>query len=588
MSGGDFGWRGRTNTWPPYDADHADFTPPTSDIGKGSPTAVRSGARSSFPDHYQRALFALDWAYGRIIACHLVPRGAGYVCRAETFLKGRPLNVTDVDFGPDGSMFIITGGRKTHSDLYRVRWVGDRNDASEPRTGPYTEPHTDQTPQQIARNEFSRLQRAARVRLSAWHGRTDDSGNALSVAWDSVGHADPMLRSAARVALESQPVETWNSRAFDETRPSWIVSAMLSLARSEHEEFIPRILQKLLEVPYESLSGNDRSMLLETWSRCLSHPAAAKAPGYTATVERIRAWYPDLGPPVFAPTGAGRSVNHQLALLAQQLQIPDLVPKTLILLARAHTPQQRLHAVFVLRNCRTGWTPESRQTVFETLGTLDRTVIGGEGMPGFLRRIREELIGTLTESERLALGDLLQSGVEAEQPPLIIDRPVVKKWQSDDLDTLLADNATPPNHEHGRELFRIALCSHCHRAGSTGGVVGPDLTSVARRFSRRDLLLSILEPSRVVDEKYRHEQIVTMDGRVIIGRLVTGGDYRATKLRLATDPLRPGQMVEIDKNDIETHQPSLQSPMPNGLLDTLSASDIRDLLAYLEHMAVFE
>ncbi len=54
----------------------------------------------------------------------MVPRGSSYLMTAETFLKGRPLNVTDLDFAPDGSMYLVTGGRKTQSALYRVRYVG--------------------------------------------------------------------------------------------------------------------------------------------------------------------------------------------------------------------------------------------------------------------------------------------------------------------------------------------------------------------------------------------------------------------------------------------------------------------------------
>ena len=83
------------------------------------------GSRSNFPRRYREALFILDWAYGRILAVHCLPHGAGYLCDAETFLKGRPLNVTDLDFAPDGSMYLITGGRKTQSALYRIRYTGE-------------------------------------------------------------------------------------------------------------------------------------------------------------------------------------------------------------------------------------------------------------------------------------------------------------------------------------------------------------------------------------------------------------------------------------------------------------------------------
>ena len=115
-----------------------------------------------------------------------------------------------------------------------------------------------------------------------------------------------------------------------------------------------------------------------------------------------------------------------------------------------------------------------------------------------------------------------------------------------------------------------------------GHFVGPDLTSVSRRFTRRDLLMSVLNPSLVVSEKYRNVQIVTNDGRTITGRAIASGDYRSPIVRVATDPLNPTQVVEISKRDIEIHRDSTLSPMPEGLLNTLTRSEILDLLAFLE------
>ena len=61
---------------------HTDNAPPVLDIGKGSPTNVMFGTASNFPTRYRQALFLLDWAYGRIIAVDLEPRGASYVGKA--------------------------------------------------------------------------------------------------------------------------------------------------------------------------------------------------------------------------------------------------------------------------------------------------------------------------------------------------------------------------------------------------------------------------------------------------------------------------------------------------------------------------
>jgi len=50
-------------------------------------------------------LYAFDWSYGRIFAVHLKPQGATYAAEREVFLKGKPLNLTDLEFGKDGAMY---------------------------------------------------------------------------------------------------------------------------------------------------------------------------------------------------------------------------------------------------------------------------------------------------------------------------------------------------------------------------------------------------------------------------------------------------------------------------------------------------
>ena len=122
VAGGEYGWRQETNCWPSH---YADSLPRVVDIGLGSPTGVKFGTNSKFPGKYKSAFYILDWAYGRIIAVHPEVRGASYTGTAETFIKGRPLNVTDLDFGPDGAMYFVVGGRRTQSALYRVSYQGE-------------------------------------------------------------------------------------------------------------------------------------------------------------------------------------------------------------------------------------------------------------------------------------------------------------------------------------------------------------------------------------------------------------------------------------------------------------------------------
>ena len=106
-----------------------------------------------------------------------------------------------------------------------------------------------------------------------------------------------------------------------------------------------------------------------------------------------------------------------------------------------------------------------------------------------------------------------------------------------------------------------------------GPAVGPDLTHVAGRFSQRDILESILSPSKVVAENYRNVQVTTTDGRQFVGRVLLEGDFRSEKLRIATEPLRPSTIVEISKRDIDQSRETDTSPMPQGLLDSFQPQE---------------
>ena len=572
--GADFGWRGRTGSWPPYELDQPDNALPVADIGKGSPTAVKAGTRSSFPPAYQKAMFILDWAYGRIVACHLYPRGAGYVCRPETFLKGRPLNVTDLDFGPEGSMYVITGGRKTQSVLYRVRYTSSKS------------PSAAGTAQQIARREFSKKQRTRRRSLEKFHENPTHAAQAASTVWSSISSLDPTIRQAATVALEHQPVDSWRSLALNEPDSVRQAVGLLALARNGNADDRPLILQRLNALPVDELSTFNQLTMLHSYSLCLADRNTLDARIVEATRDRLGQWLSiEANRASHAPTGAGASVPRKLASLTVQLGSTKSVPQVLALLSNSKTQEDRIHYLFTLREVSGGWSLESRKTYFETLNEVEQTVVGGDGMPGFLKQIREDATRTLTESERTKLATVIEPRSEP-QPLRQPTRPIVRQWKVEDIDEILAATNTTAAVQHGKKLFEAAMCSRCHRSGRMGHFVGPDLTSVSRRFTRRDLLMSVLNPSLVVSEKYRNVQIITNDGRTITGRAIASGDYRSPTIRVATDPLKPTQIVEIAKRDIEIHRDSMLSPMPEGLLNTLTQSEILDLLAFLESSAV--
>lgn len=125
VEGGEFGWRSGWANWPEY---YPDRLSSLANTGRGSPTGICIYNHFAFPARYHRAIFSADWSEGRILAISVDPLERGKV-RAEDFVVGTPMNVTDLEVGPEGALYFCTGGRGTEGGIYRVRWQGKIPDA---------------------------------------------------------------------------------------------------------------------------------------------------------------------------------------------------------------------------------------------------------------------------------------------------------------------------------------------------------------------------------------------------------------------------------------------------------------------------
>ena len=130
--------------------------------------------------------------------------------------------------------------------------------------------------------------------------------------------------------------------------------------------------------------------------------------------------------------------------------------------------------------------------------------------------------------------------------------------------------------EAGRAVFE-KQCAGCHRFGAIGKDVGPDLTTLSSRFKRRDILESILWPSKIISDQYQSEMLELTDGTIVTGVLVR---ENATALLIRTGE-NPDKPVVVTKARIANRAASAVSLMPEGLLDALSHDEIANLLAFV-------
>lgn len=541
VPGADYGWRRGTGRYPAW---YADTLPSVVDIGLSSPTGVFFGYGAKFPARYQDALFILDWAYGRIIAVTLQPKGASFSGAQETFVSGRPLNVTDGCIGPDGALWFITGGRGTQSGLYRMTWQG----AADP---PVT---------------AKGLTADQRQRRALEQGQT--TREELDRA---MGSDDPFLRHAAMMQAEEHAGDLSAGQIGEQTQGWQALSLWLVAVRSGRADLRETAMSLALRMPPDESSMDQQLAALRVLGIGISRGGGMSAEMKREALALLEPRYPS----------GDQRLNWELCKLLVSLKSPSVIAKSVALLKDATASEDLLFYPLHLRYLKEGWTPAQRRVVFEALNRAEKL----NGASTYFKAIadtRGELAAALVPDEAKQLADVIYAKQPVQLAPHALPGHTFKQWKLADLLPLLDQVSRGRNFEKAKAALISTQCVFCHRVGNDpslpAGVFGPDLTQVSARFGRRDLLMHILEPSLVIDEKFRSTLVTTADGRQVSGFLEREDDERVV---LKPNPLA-AEVVEIAKAQIKERKLSDVSPMPAGALNTLKADQILDILAWFE------
>ena len=149
--------------------------------------------------------------------------------------------------------------------------------------------------------------------------------------------------------------------------------------------------------------------------------------------------------------------------------------------------------------------------------------------------------------------------------------------EKDAIRSLVQSSQKQGQADRGVAAFAAAgsACLQCHKIGAHGGTVGPDLTQIGMLRTPEQIADSLLFPNHSVEEKFRVVQLVTSDGELAKGYLVSESEQQI----VLKDPSK-GKEVAIDKANIEERNWGL-SLMPEGLVQGMPPSRQADLLAFL-------
>ncbi len=563
-SGSMFGWRNGTGKRPEF---YPDNLPPAVNIGPGSPTGVTFGYGAKFPAKYQDALYILDWSWGKIYAVHMKPDGSTYTGVKEDFISGSPLPVTDAVIHPkDGAMYFAIGGRRVQSGVYRVTYVGKESTAPAKH-----QPH---------RSKLFTL----RKQLETFHGKTDPK--AIKKAWPHLSHPDRFIRWAARIAIMHQPVKQWANKALKEKDYGKRVEALLGLAQVTGIDPFHRkptdppidaamgkkIIKALSEVDWSKLNDDQRITLVRAHQIALvrfDHPGRQLA-------EAIR---DQLDPHFPANTF---ELNWVLCETLAYLQTPSVAYKTMKLIEAAPTQEEQMEFARSLRMVKIGWTKQLHTQYFEWF-LKAANYRGGASFDKFIEFIRNDAVASLSREDKESLKEILAKQPVKKSPlemlaEAMAGRSYVKEWKLDELAAAADTGLKNRDYAKGRKMFAAGGCFACHRFANEGGATGPDLTGSGGRYSARDFLDQVVNPSKVINEQFVPIEIVKLNGEKISGVVV---NLNGDGVTVNTDMFDPNQRVTVDRKTVKSIEPSKISPMPQGLLNMMHKDEILDLVAYV-------
>ena len=675
---GDYGYRDGSGKYPAY---YLDSLPPVRDVGRGSPVGVETYQSHAYPAEYFDNLLEADWSRGRILYTALTPAGATYTARPDPaeLVHGEPLNVTDLEVGPDGMLYFSTGGRNTQGGVWRLRYTGaapPRPDATgilgvvrqaqplsswgwaaiervkttmgETAFGAELERRArntgaDAMDRSRALYEMQRHGPApgaallaalasdssaavrAAVMFVAGHrnagdgraaaaaglkdadamvrrraaealvrlGQSPDHPSLAPVAdiYALLSDRDRFVRWAGRILLEHTPRVDWQARVLADNSAASAPEAMVAWARTAGpvslQPLVDRQLALMQQVDWTAgdLVRLYRAFMLTT--TLMPGTAGLSAADRARLHAAVSPRFPSNDEPL----------NREAALLIAYGGQPGAIGQILAAMPEGHTNQElTLHYFYALRVVTTGWTSDEKTQLADLLGRTSRWR-GGTGYAGFLAQFFEQFdplyttdeekamlyarapaFAPLTAEELAAPAPAGRGGGRGASAPVMARTAgrVLNKGELFD-EVIYTPRTQQPDLEAGRAIFE-AGCASCHRAGGIGnshGIAALDLTRSARAASRRDLLESIMFPSRRIDPDLR-ATVVTLNSGGTVRGLVVRGTARALTV-LQSD----GTTTEVaGPVRSQTREPS--TIMLDALTDAMSQAQLTNLLAFLQ------
>jgi putative membrane-bound dehydrogenase-like protein len=143
-----------------------------------------------------------------------------------------------------------------------------------------------------------------------------------------------------------------------------------------------------------------------------------------------------------------------------------------------------------------------------------------------------------------------------------------KKFSIDAIAALQGDRVA------GKIIF-ANTCSTCHRVGASGNDIGPELTTIGKKFDKVALLDAIINPSAGIVFGYEAWLVNTKDGQSVFGFLVS-----ENKQSIVIKDITGNKHI-IAQDKISSKKKQEKSLMPDPTTTGITEKNLADITAYL-------
>ena len=435
---------------------------------------------------------------------------------------------------------------------------------------------------------------------------------------------DRFVRYSGRLALEHTPRAEWSSLVLKESNVVALTEGLLALTNTLGSDQVQTagaelrpIFAKLIDLmKRRTLISDEKIRVLRAYEIAATEAPNRVDPEIKRQVHDIL--LPQL--PTTPPAGdwvactnrtltAGCSdflLTHHMARVLASTGEPDVIGRILALMPKGDEDQPgQIDYVYSLRVVDTGWTKDQKHQITSWFAKASRWR-GGSTFAGHVNNIFDATLDAFDAEEKqqayravplfapleeaeiaaVAAGRGGRGGGGRGAPPVpATTRNIVPLDRQERYDNLVFPRGGPagsltgrggaPDAAAGEKVFR-ETCAQCHRFGTIGKDYAPELTKVADRLARRDILRSIFFPSEKIDPNYETTVLVTRDGETIRG-LQISEDARSVVLKTA-DSTEP---ATVQKARIKSRSREKASIMPDDIADRVTDNGVRDVTAYV-------